>query len=69
MARTSIARTFYGSEAGKSLPAPITGIVADRTGYLLVGRDGSVCNFNTPFYGSRAGQNPPSPVIGITAAG
>jgi len=60
---------FYGSEAGKSLPGPITGIVADGTCYLLVGRDGSVYNFNTPFYGSEAGKKPPSPVIGITAAG
>ena len=60
---------FYGSEAGKSLPGPITGIVADGAGYLLAGRDGSVYNFNTAFYGSKAGQKLPAPVAGITAAG
>jgi hypothetical protein len=45
------------------------GIVANGTGYLLAGRDGSVYNFNTPFYGSKAGQKLPAPVAGITAAG
>ena len=60
---------FYGSEAGRSLPGPITGIAADGAGYLLAGRDGSVYNFNTAFYGSKAGQKLPAPVAGITAAG
>src|SRR5258708_12297194 len=36
---------WYGSEAGKKLPAPVAAIAADGAGYLLVTRAGHVYAF------------------------
>jgi hypothetical protein len=60
---------FYGSKAGKHLPAPVVGIAADpeTNGYWLVTAKGNIFNFNAPFYGSTAGRRLPAPIVGITA--
>lgn len=58
---------WYGSMAGKSLPAPIVGIAATpgRGGYWLVTSKGNVYNFGAGWHGSMAGKPLPAPVVGI----
>jgi photosystem II stability/assembly factor-like uncharacterized protein len=59
---------FYGSEAGKTLPAPVVGIVAtpDAKGYWLVTSKGNVYNLgDAGFYGSEAGKTLPAPVVSM----
>ncbi len=56
---------WYGSAAGRSLPARIVGIAATATGYLLVGAEGNVYNFHTPWYGSASRRILPAPAAGI----
>ena len=63
----NFAAPFYGSVAGKRLPAPIVAMATTRTGYLLVTAKGNVYNFHTPWYGSASGRRLPAPVVGITA--
>jgi hypothetical protein len=58
---------WYGSMAGKSLPAPVVGIAATpgRGGYWLVTSKGNVYNFGAGWHGSTAGKALPAPVTGI----
>jgi Arylsulfotransferase (ASST) len=60
---------WYGSMAGKPLPAPVVGIATDPNtgGYWLVTSKGNVYNYNAPWYGSMAGTPLPAPVVGIAA--
>jgi len=60
---------FYGSMAGRHLPAPVVGIAVDpyTDGYWLVTSAGNVYNFHAPWYGSPADRKLPAPVVGITA--
>ncbi len=54
-----------GSEAGKTLPAPIVGMATTDGGYYLVGAKGNVYNFGERWHGSAAGKTLPAPIVGI----
>ena len=60
---------FYGSLAGRHLPAPVVDVAVDPNtgGYWLVTSAGNVYNFHAPWFGSAVGRHPGSPVVGITA--
>ena len=61
----------YGSMAGKTLAAPITGIVAtaDGRGYWLIAGDGGVFSFgDARFRGSLGGKTLSTPVVGMAAS-
>jgi hypothetical protein len=65
---------FHGSMGGTALNAPITTIVATRTGhgYWLVAADGGVFAFgDAKFYGSAEGLDPGRPIVGaaVTRSG
>jgi hypothetical protein len=60
---------FFGSMGGKSLNAPMVGIIANLNGggYWTVAADGGIFSFGSaPFEGSMAGQRLEGPVVGIT---
>ena len=62
---------FFGSQGGKFIPAPITGITqtSDGQGYWEVGSDGSVFSFgNAPFLGSLNGVHLARPIVGMAAS-
>jgi hypothetical protein len=59
-----------GSEAGKSLPAPVVGMAPtpDGGGYWLVTSKGNVYNLgDAVFYGSEATKSLPAAVVGLDA--
>ncbi len=58
---------WYGSMAGKTLPAPVVGIAATpgRHGYWLVTAKGNVYNFAAGWHGSMAGKPIAAPIVGI----
>ena len=59
-----------GSEAGKTLPAPIVGMAIASDGYYLVGAKGNVYNFGgAPFRGSMADKTLPAPIVGMAVQG
>ncbi len=61
--------SFYGSEGGQALRAPIVGMAAtpDGHGYWLVGSDGGVFSFgDASFYGSTGALHLNAPVVGMT---
>jgi hypothetical protein len=58
---------FYGSEAGKTLPAPIVALARTRDGrgYWLVSSKGNVYNLgDAVFHGSEAGATLPARIVG-----
>jgi sugar lactone lactonase YvrE len=59
--------TFYGSEGGKPLNAPIVGMALDAAtgGYWEVASDGGIFSFNAPFHGSEGGQPLNAPIVGM----
>jgi hypothetical protein len=62
--------TFYGSEAGHHLDAPIVGIASEPNGdgYWEVGADGGVFSLgNATYYGGEAGKQLGAPIVGIAA--
>ena len=62
--------SFYGSQGGKPLNAPIVGIAAtpDGQGYWEVASDGGVFSFgDAKFYGSQGGKPLNKPIVGIAA--
>ena len=63
--------SFYGSEGGQTLRAPIVGMAAtpDGHGYWLVGSDGGVFTFgDASFYGSTGGRHLNAPIVGMAPA-
>jgi hypothetical protein len=54
----------FGDLNGTQTPAPIVGITAFKSGYLLVTASGKVYGFHTPSYG---GVTPSAPIVGIAA--
>ena len=61
--------SFYGSEGGQTLSAPIVGMAAthDGHGYWLVGSDGGVFSFgDASFYGSTGALRLNAPIVGMT---
>jgi beta-N-acetylhexosaminidase len=59
---------FHGSEAAKSLPAPIVAMAptSDGDGYWLVSSNGDVYPFgDAGSFGSEAGKSLPAPVVGL----
>jgi Neprosin len=54
----------YGDLNGTQTPAPIVGITAFKSGYLLVTASGAVYGFHAPSYG---GVTTSSPIVGIAA--
>ena len=61
---------FHGSMGGVKLNGPITGMVGNGSGYLMVGADGGIFNFsNRPFFGSLGGQSIPAPIVSVAATG
>jgi beta-N-acetylhexosaminidase len=59
---------FYGSEAAKSLPAPVVGMAPtlDNRGYWLVTSRGNVYNFgDAVFHGSEAAKSLPAPIVAM----
>jgi L,D-peptidoglycan transpeptidase YkuD (ErfK/YbiS/YcfS/YnhG family) len=61
--------SFYGSEGGQTLSAPIVGMAATRDGhgYWLVGSDGGVFTFgDASFYGSTGALRLNAPIVGMT---
>jgi hypothetical protein len=53
---------------GKPLNAPVTGMVPNGKGYLMVGTDGGIFNFSDqPFQGSLGANPPPHPVVAVAA--
>jgi len=59
---------FRGSEGGRPLAAPVTGIAsAAHGGYWLTASDGGVFAFGAPFLGSMGGHPLAGPVVGISA--
>ena len=62
--------SFYGSEGGQSLHAPIVGMAAtpDGRGYWLVGSDGGVFTFgDASFYGSTGALHLNAPIVGMAS--
>ena len=60
--------SFYGSEGGQPLRAPIVGMAAtaDDHGYWLVGADGGVFSFgDASFYGSTGALHLNAPIVGM----
>ncbi len=60
--------SFYGSEGGQTLGAPIVGMAAtpDGHGYWLVGSDGGVFSFgDASFYGSTGALHLNAPIVGM----
>ena len=58
---------WFGSLAGDRLPAPVTGIAATATGYLLATTAGEVYAFHTGYHGSASAADLVAPVTGIAA--
>jgi hypothetical protein len=59
---------WYGSTAGKNLPAPVVAMAPtpDGQGYWLTTSKGNVYNFgDAAWYGSTAGKNLPAPVVAM----
>jgi len=61
---------FRGSLGGQRLNRPVSGMVPNGSGYLMVGEDGGIFNFSDrPFLGS-LGANPPArPVVAVAVLG
>jgi hypothetical protein len=62
---------WYGSTAGKNLPAPVVAMAPtpDGQGYWLTTSKGNIYNFgDAAWYGSTAGKNLPAPVVDIDGA-
>ena len=62
--------SFYGSQGGKPLNAPIVGVAAtpDGQGYWEVASDGGVFSFgDAKFYGSEGGKPLNAPIVGVAA--
>jgi L,D-peptidoglycan transpeptidase YkuD (ErfK/YbiS/YcfS/YnhG family) len=60
--------SFYGSEGGQTLSAPIVGMAAthDGHGYWLVGSDGGIFSFgDASFYGSTGALHLNAPIMGM----
>ena len=57
---------WYGSPVRRS-DAPVDGIVATPTGYLVTATAGKVFSYNTTFHGSAVGSVASSPMVAMTA--
>jgi hypothetical protein len=65
----AFAAGFRGSMGGRSLNAPVTGMVPNGNGYLMVASDGGIFNFSDqPFHGSLGGNPPARPIAAVAAA-
>ena len=61
---------FFGSKAGKALPAAVVGTIStpDHAGYWMVGADGSVYPFgDARAFGTLTGKRLAAPIVGMVA--